>query len=59
MKKKKTVVDREDKELDDKTVYLPLEEIKSIERVISHLETTRNELQKVAEEMTAVEDCLL
>ena len=37
-------------------VFVPIEEIRCIERVIDNLETTRRELQKVAEGMKPIKD---
>ena len=41
---------------EDKAIFVPLEEIWCIERVIDTLETTRRELQKVAEGMKPIEN---
>jgi len=46
---------KEKKQADEhKAIYVPMEEIKCIERVIDYLEITREELQKVAEGMVAI-----
>jgi hypothetical protein len=40
---------------DDKVIYVPMDEIRSIEKVIEKLEMTRNALQQVSEGMKPVE----
>ena len=52
--KPKLFLDGEQKQLENTPVFLPMEEIRRIERVIDNLEMTRRELQKVMEGLKPV-----
>ena len=41
---------------EDEVFFAPLDQIRNIENIIINLETTRRELQKVAERMRVVEN---
>jgi len=54
-------MDKDDRDIakeqpDDKVIFAPLEDIRTIKNVIDNLETTRLELQKVAEGMKPIEN---
>ena len=49
-------IDTEWEQPEIKPVFVPMEEIRCIERVIDNLEITRRELQKVAEGMKPIEN---
>jgi len=53
---KKDEMNAGQKNPDDIVIYAPFEEIQHIYNVIEKLETTRKELQKVAERMRSVEN---
>jgi len=49
-------LDSKEVQFESNVIFASLEEIRNIERVINNLETTRRELNKVAEGMKPVEN---